>query len=97
VTPSSAIRQLSSGSRSCRSSSLRCSEADTGWRLAHSLVPEMSKMSVAAMMLRVSLASRMVARACGLAVPKAWSAGIGRVMTGSFRGTFAPRISAAAA
>ena len=68
VTPSCATRQLSSGWRSWRSSSLRCSAAETGWLLAHSLMPEMSKMSVAAMIRLVSLASRMAASACGLAL-----------------------------
>jgi hypothetical protein len=53
VTPSSAIRQLSSGLRSWRSSSLRCSAVETGMSRAHSLMPEMSKMSREAMMLLV--------------------------------------------
>jgi hypothetical protein len=40
---------------------------DTGWSRAHSLMPEISKMSREAMISRVSLASRITASACGLA------------------------------
>jgi hypothetical protein len=79
VTPSSAIRQLSSGLRSWRSSSLRCSAVETGMSRAHSLMPEMSKMSREAMMLLVCAASRMVASACWLAVAK-WAVDTGAVI-----------------
>ena len=82
VTPSLAMRQVSSGLRSWRSISLRCSAADTGWSRAHSLMPCRSKMSRLAMMRFVWLASRMVASACGLAVPKA--AAFGATGTGAF-------------
>ena len=70
VTPSSAIRQVSSGLRRERSISLRCRSGVTGWLRAQSFIPLMSKMSLEAMIDRVSLASRMVARAWGLATWK---------------------------